>query len=290
MRSAIVRRAGFAAAVLGVLALAGPAARAEAIRYAITGLDPAPADIASGYIPSDARAAHIDDAGRITYGPAIDYSGQYRDATYQGPLPPGATPPHGGPPNEIWASVAAGRYEAGSYFDQRSDGFAFVSDGATAKQLPSSYATGITADGRVITTDGGSSSYLYDARDGSVHRLDALPGSRNLAVALGINSAGQIVGWSAAGDDMHAFLTTGGGRPIDLNAVLPPSTGWTLISATGINDAGQVVGYGRDGTGTGRYFLLTPNAVPEPGVLVLAGLVIPAVFVRRLWANKKRIG
>ncbi|HWE92748.1 MAG TPA: hypothetical protein VG269_02135, partial [Tepidisphaeraceae bacterium] len=31
---------------------------------------------------------------------------------------------------------------------------------------------------------------------------------------------------------------------IDLNTVLSPSSGWTLLSATGINNAGQITGSG----------------------------------------------
>ena len=55
----------------------------------------------------------------------------------------------------------------------------------------------------------------------------------------------------------------------NLNELIDPQSGWTLIEATAINDSGLIVGYGTAATGT-HAFLLTP--IPEPSTLVLLGI------------------
>jgi len=71
--------------------------------------------------------------------------------------------------------------------------------------------------------------------------------------ARAINNLGQV----AAG----AFLWEEGGEIIDLHGLIPPDSGWSLLSASAINDAGQIVG---DGVidGQTRAFLLTPVILP----------------------------
>ncbi len=44
-----------------------------------------------------------------------------------------------------------------------------------------------------------------------------------------------------------------------LKDLIPPDSGWTLVSASGINDRGQIVGYGLNPAGKTRAFLLTPD-------------------------------
>lgn len=82
----------------------------------------------------------------------------------------------------------------------------------------------------------------------------------------GINNAGQIVG------EVYQTPVTGelwpspsvailweGGKALDLNQLIPPSSGWKLESATGINNLGQIVGFGQVG-GRRIGFLLTPTS------------------------------
>jgi probable HAF family extracellular repeat protein len=60
---------------------------------------------------------------------------------------------------------------------------------------------------------------------------------------------------------------------LDLNDLIGPGGGWTLVDARAINDAGQITGYGTVGNET-RAFLLTPGMVteiPEPETLALMG-------------------
>jgi hypothetical protein len=43
----------------------------------------------------------------------------------------------------------------------------------------------------------------------------------------------------------------------DLNALIPPASGWELVEAFDVNEGGQIVGIGRH-TGRTRAFLLSP--------------------------------
>jgi len=108
----------------------------------------------------------------------------------------------------------------------------------------------------------------------------------------GVNAQNEVVGTyfvSAQGSNYldHAFiasLTRGafGYGGLDLNNLLPPSSGWILTSATGINNAGQIVGYGINPQGTYSGYLLTPNQVPEPSVLAIFGLASLGLAARKL--------
>lgn len=64
----------------------------------------------------------------------------------------------------------------------------------------------------------------------------------NKFVATGINNRGQIVGEGngAAGGP----VLWQNGQAVDVNTLLPSSSGWQLQSSAGINDNGDIVGYG----------------------------------------------
>jgi endo-1,4-beta-xylanase len=78
--------------------------------------------------------------------------------------------------------------------------------------------------------------------------------------AEGVNGAGEVVGWSHTADGpMHAMLWTPSAGLVDLNALIDPAEGWTLVAAYGINDNGQITGYGYAGAQL-RAFRLSPAA------------------------------
>lgn len=84
--------------------------------------------------------------------------------------------------------------------------------------------------------------------------------------ARSINEAGQVVGrsWTFSGR-VHAFLHDGFVMR-DLNDLIPPGSGWELISAEAINDRGEIVGQGLF-EGRRRAFMLVPCADCGPRCL-----------------------
>jgi len=87
-----------------------------------------------------------------------------------------------------------------------------------------------------------------------------LPPGYVRGVATGINNQGQIVGWMAttlSGGSDHAFVWQDGAW-IDLNYLIPPNSGWELLSASDINDNSQIIGTGEAPGGSLQGFLLNP--------------------------------
>jgi probable HAF family extracellular repeat protein len=83
------------------------------------------------------------------------------------------------------------------------------------------------------------------------------------SVAVGVNDMGQIVGYSDTPSGQDAFLYTDG-QMVDLNNLIDPSSGWSIVEADGINDDGQIVATGyQDGLG-GEFDTLLLTPVPEP--------------------------
>ena len=114
------------------------------------------------------------------------------------------------------------------------------------------------------------------------------------SVAYGVNASGQVVGDSELPGDLvfHAFLHTAAGGMQDLNNLIHPGTGFTLLEATGINDLGQITGYDMNNiTGQKDAFLLTVEAVPEPstwaaGVLTTCALLFSISCRRSGWLRR----
>src|SRR5262245_60178749 len=108
--------------------------------------------------------------------------------------------------------------------------------------------------------------------------------------AWAINDAGQVVGSRLPPcGPAHAFLYSGGST-FDLNILVPPNLGWTLISARNIDDAGRILALGaKDGVLESHAFLLTPMAVPEPTPLALLLLGGAVLWARRRARSQRRV-
>lgn len=126
--------------------------------------------------------------------------------------------------------------------------------------------------------------FLY--QDGTMVDLGFL-GSGIRAAALGLNNAGLVVGSSEWNidfpDDRHGFLYAGGSM-VDLNTLIDPASGWTIVSARDINDAQQILAFAcREGICGDVRLDLIGSPVPEPHawIMVLAGLALMGSRRRR---------
>lgn len=128
---------------------------------------------------------------------------------------------------------------------------------------------------------------------GTLTDLGTFPGDSD-SNANAINGRGQIVGASGGPNTMRAMLWENG-VGIDLNTLIPASSGWQLLYADDINARGQITGWGIHDTNPNGLstFLLTPTTkvTDPPGestkttkgtVLEKKGITLRKLFLRRL--------
>jgi probable HAF family extracellular repeat protein len=149
-------------------------------------------------------------------------------------------------------------------------------------------ATGINNTGQIVGSyrDGtGTGNHGFLFSNGTYTTLDR-PGATGATTPLGINDAGQIVGWFQDGTGNHGFLYSNG----NYTTINDPASAPGLTMAWGINNAGEIVGYyGDNGTDpSGAHgFLATPtppSAVPlHPSIITqLTGLGLLGWLARRI--------
>lgn len=144
-------------------------------------------------------------------------------------------------------------------------------------EYPQSKAEAINNRGEVVGAtyspgDGaynmGSLGHAFLWSHGHMQDLGTLPGDQ-VSAATCLNDRGQVVGYSAEYANMMATRVRGQravlwqqGRIVDLNRVLPQTSGFILTEAVGINRHGQILCRGKrtDGTESSSLhtFLLTP--------------------------------
>jgi probable HAF family extracellular repeat protein len=124
----------------------------------------------------------------------------------------------------------------------------------------------------------GSTPFLYSG--GSMIELGSLGGGGGYAYAL--NDAGVVVGASyvtPSESSAHAFVWADGAMT-DLNTLVDSLGGWELTEAQDINESGQILGTACL-SGNCTSVLLTPVPEPAAGLLLLAGLALAPLAVRR---------
>ena len=104
----------------------------------------------------------------------------------------------------------------------------------------------------------------------------------------GINDAGDLTGWyQDAGGRQHGFFMAGGTfTGLDYSGLNPANFLFRDTLAFGVNASDEVVGQTAEsvnfnGVIGGHAFLATGLAVPEPGTLTLALLLVPAALAAR---------
>jgi hypothetical protein len=76
--------------------------------------------------------------------------------------------------------------------------------------------------------------------------------SLGVGVARGINNWESIVGYAPGAVNSYAWVKySTSSTAFDLNTLIPPNSGWTLLEAHGINERGWIIGIGRKTTPTG---------------------------------------
>jgi probable HAF family extracellular repeat protein len=134
-----------------------------------------------------------------------------------------------------------------------------------------SVAFALNSEGAVAgfsTLAGEQHIHAFRWQDGTIADLGALNGDTD-SLAYGMNSFGQVVGFSATSTSSRAFLQYNGVMT-DLNTLISPSSGYQLAIGSYINDAGEIAAEAVvEKTGEIHTVVLTPsnNSVRgRPGV------------------------
>ncbi len=137
----------------------------------------------------------------------------------------------------------------------------------------------INGSGQIVgfsdNAEGYHEAFLYSG--GVLTNLGTIDGMDS-SDASGINDNGDIVGgcYDSLTGDAFAFLYTGSGPMVDLNSLINPNSGWSLVSASAINDKGQIVGMGINAEGEAHAFLLDPT--PEPSTAALLAVAASSLL------------
>ena len=159
-------------------------------------------------------------------------------------------------------------------------GETFIYGGDETKVLPGAGASAVNRRGQIVGT-AGTNAFLYD--QGTMSSMGTLGNSH---VALDINNDGVGVGYMTRGtlSPFSAFVFHDGVM-IELNRLIPPTSGWFLHMARSINDRGWIIGRGSrtgDGIffqGTGpRGFLLVPGSFLRISQVSPSALQLKAYF------------
>lgn len=167
--------------------------------------------------------------------------------------------------NDVGQVTGAGRAQ-GSLYDAP-----FVTERDTARVLPTpgfpgGYAQAINSRGLVVglvREHGGEHSRPARWENGVFSLLTQVvpAGFSVYGSASDVSDAGLVVGsmqLERGPGILNRAVLWESGRPTDLNAEVPPGSGWVLWFASAINSRGQIVGWGSL-DGRTQAFLLTPR-------------------------------
>jgi probable HAF family extracellular repeat protein len=244
--------------------------------YDVVTLEPhVPVDHWHGFLYAGGTYTTLDyPAAVYTYAYGINASGQilgtYTNGPYHGFVYSGGTYTRTfDDPSATSITFAQGINASGDivgYYQNSSTGYhGFLYSGGSYTTLDdssgaagSTLAHGINASGQIVGeyVDSGGTSHGFLYSGGTYTTLtnpfaiNGDPNHTNGTVALGINDAGQIVGYyygspaqPGASPPRHGFIYSGG----IYTTIDDPSANFLGTSVTGINNLGQIVGYGQQG-------------------------------------------
>jgi probable HAF family extracellular repeat protein len=185
---------------------------------------------------------------------------------------------------DIGPGSANGLNNAGQAVGGSDDGRAFLwTARGGIRDIGPGTASDINAVGQVVGGSSDRQAFLWTAV-GGMQDLGVLPGADATSAARAINDIGQVVGVAQTTTGSRAFLWTATDGIQDLNALIDPldplKAAIFLQSAQDINNAGQIVGAGFI-DGKAHAVLLTPVPEPETWALLIVGLGLIRLFVRR---------
>ena len=106
-------------------------------------------------------------------------------------------------------------------------------------------------------------AFLYTGEGGMID-LGTLGGEDS--AATGVNDSGLVIGDSSidpgnVNAPSYAFIWSKATGMVNLNSLLPPSSGWVLNSAIAINNEGQIIGSGNNGAYLLNLAAIEPNSL-----------------------------
>jgi MYXO-CTERM domain-containing protein len=168
-------------------------------------------------------------------------------------------------------------------------GTLYTSQGGVHTPLAGSFTgdlRGFTSNGEILSLQGDTLHLLsggVSTELGTMAGLTELNGLNIAGIAIGTYNSGIAVDpENLTTSEQRAFGFIGGGL-IDLNTLLEPGSGYTLLTANDINDHGQITGLAYTPEGLYHPYILSMTPVPEASTygVVAAALLGLAVLVRR---------
>jgi uncharacterized membrane protein len=98
-------------------------------------------------------------------------------------------------------------------------------------------SSGVAVGDAILTTDDDAHAVMW--ANGKITDLNAPLTGGGDAIANAINTGGVIVGQGGGNGDGFVYRN---GVATDLNTLIAPTSGLTLLAATGVNDSGHIVG------------------------------------------------